>query len=376
MEIAINLDLRKSGKTEKGYPIVVYVSKNYKTRHWRTGHFAKPSEWNEKLATPKSKHPQYTTLMGYLHSLKLRISNILSDHKNNTLGLEEIKELLFKKNYSRFYYAAMDSFPQGYKGTKWSAVNSFNNFAHEVLFEEVTKDMVLKYRDHLLRKGNKPGGVDSYIRSLRAVWNDLSNEKNPFSGIKIHIPEKVNTVATETDLHILKSTDLGKPAPIGGYANFRNYWLLMFYLGGIDPEVLAKLRYDVHVINGRIIFNRDKGGSKTACSNLIPTEAMEILEQYNCAPYLVPIYKSSNYDVFRRNFSRRMKILSERLQLSTRLKPKSARYTFIDRAQQLLVDERVTAQIVGHKRKTTTSIYTNDFPLSVQDKYHKQIILF
>ncbi|MEE9361167.1 MAG: hypothetical protein V3U92_01055 [Cellulophaga sp.] len=60
--------------------------------------------------------------------------------------------------------------------------------------------------------------------------------------------------------------------------------------------------------------------------------------------------------------------------MSKILKPKTPRYTFINRAQELLVDERITAQIVGHKSKSTTSIYTNNFSLVAQDEAHLKIV--
>ena len=219
-------------------------------------------------------------------------------------------------------------------------------------------------------------GVDSYIRSLRALWNKHNKSENPFAGISIEIPDSVNPVATTEDIIKMKEVNLENNSEIGGYYNLRNYWLLMFYLGGIDTEVLTKLRYDQHVANNRINFNRNKGRSKTYCSNIITLEAEKLLSMYKerSYPFLVPIYKSSNYKTISGNYSRRLKELSIKPELSTKLKPKSARYTFIDRAQQLLVDERITAQIVGHKRRTTTSIYTNDFPIAVLDDFHKKII--
>lgn len=374
MELTIKLDLRKSGETDKGFPIVVYISKDYDNRKWRTGHYTKIAQWNERLAAPKPKHPEYYVLLDYLTDMKLRISGILSDQKKRNQSFKDIKDALFRKSYDRFYASAIAHFPQDYEGTDLSAVRAFNKLFPNLLFTEITHDTAKRFVMQLLQKGNKPGGVDSYVRSLKAVWNRLTNEPNPFKGISIEIPEQLKTVASEADLKKLVVADLGKKAAIGGYANYRNYWLLMFYLGGIDPEVLAKLRYDLHIVSNRAVFNRDKGRSKTLCSNIVPKEAWGILNEYDCAPYLVPIFKSANYDSFRRNFSRRMQLLSEKLKLSVRLKPKSARYTFADRAQNLLIDERICSQILGHKRRTTTSIYTNNFPQSVQDESHKKVI--
>tara|TARA_R110002074_G_scaffold86875_8_gene191880 strand:- start:3619 stop:4752 length:1134 start_codon:yes stop_codon:yes gene_type:complete len=375
MELAIKLDLRKSGETKKGFPIVVYASNNYKIKKWRTGHYSKVNEWNEKLSSPKSKHPDYYIILDYLNDIKASIGTLLSEQRNYVKSLDEIKEIIFNKRSDIFYDAAIASFPIGYKGTIWSAVRSFNSFERNIAFSEITNRTVMRYRDYLVSKGNKPSGIDSYIRSLRATWNKLSTQPNPFKGVTISIPDKINIVATSNDIKVLNISDLGGKKLIGGYANYRNYWLLMFYLGGIDPEALSKLRYDTNVVGNRIVFNRSKGRSNMLCNNLIPDVAWQILNQYDCKPYLVPIFRASDYNQFRRNFSRRMQKLSEIIGLSVKLKPKSARYTFIDRAQQLLVDERITAQIVGHKRKTVTSVYTNDFPQVVQDESHKKIIL-
>jgi integrase len=374
MELSIKLDLRKSGETENGFPIVVYASKDYKNRKWRTGHYAKTTLWNNKLAAPKSKHPNYYMLLDYLSDLKIRISKLLANHRTQSKSLDDIKQLLFKKSYDRFYNAAMENFPKDYRGTNWSAVRAFNNVFPNLLFVEITHEHGQRFAKHLLSKGNKPGGVDSYVRSLKAVWNRLTHEPNPFKGVRIEIPEQIKTVASSNDMKILKGANLRDMAAIGGYSNYRNYWLLMFYLGGIDPEVLTRLRYDQHVIDGRIIIHRNKGRSKILVNNLITDQAKEILKLYDCHPYLVPIYKSKSHKSFMRNFSRRMQLLSVRQNLTVKLKPKSPRYTFADRAQNLLIDERIASQIMGHKRKTTTSIYSNNFPLDIQDKAHKEII--
>ena len=236
----------------------------------------------------------------------------------------------------------------------------------------------MSFRDQLLKEGNRPSGVDSYIRSLKALWSKFSDKPNPFKGVTTHIPDTIKIVASVSDLDILRDAKLESSSNYGGYNNYRNYWLLMFYLGGIDPEVLSKLRYDRNVVNGRIVFNRNKGNSKTGCNNIIPKQAQEILEHYKDkgSPFLVPIHKANSYKTFSGNFSRRLRELSKKLGLGVELRPKSARYTFIDRAQQILIDERVTAQIVGHKRRTTTSIYTNNFPLKFQDESHLRIISF
>ncbi len=375
MEISIKLDGRNSGETPKGFPIVIEANSSYQQKRWRTGYHSKKTEWNEKLCQPRTKHPDFYVLSDKITFLKERIATTLKENNHRPLSMMEAKQIIFRTESLFFYDSTIASFPEDYNGTSRFAVESFNVFSPGLKFNEINKKIVLDYRDDLLKKKRKPSGVDSYLRSLRAIWNRLSNEKNPFSSISVEIPDKINTVATLDDMRKLRSAKLKrKPVGNGGYFNYRNYWLLMFYLGGIDPEALAKLRYDENVQGNHIHFNRDKGRSKAACRTIISKQAFEILKQYNCKPYLVPIYKSANYNTFRSNFTERMKKLSIILELSTQLRPKGARYTFIDRAQQLLIDERITAQIVGHKRRTTTSLYSNDFPQKVQDEAHLKIV--
>jgi integrase len=375
MKIYIKLDKRVAGETPLGFPIVIYCSQNYKNKVIRTGFYAKNKEWNDKLGSVKVLHPDFYLINDQIDFINCRIKLLIRKTITENFSINNVADFIYKKSYNTFYDAVID-LVNDKTSTKHSAIEAFNNFYPGVDFSQINKEMVNGFIAKMLKKGNKPGGVDSYIRSLRALFNVLSEEPNPFTKYKIDIPSKTNIVASENDIRTLKNANLEAIEAIGGANNYRNYWLLMFYLGGIDPEVLTKLRYDLHVVDGRIQFNRDKGQSKVACNNIIPEAAFEILKQYDCQPYLVPIYQSSNYKSFMGNFNRRFKELCVTLNLSAKLRPKTPRYTFINRAQQLLVDERVTAQIVGHKRKSTTSLYTNDFPLQVQDNAHLKIITF
>lgn len=375
MKISIKLDRRQSGITEKGYPVVVSVSGRRRNKVARTGFYSTEQQWNRSLETPRRSHPEYFVLSDYLDVIKGNIGDVFRESASRSLSVDKALQRIFRKNYNSFYEAAMDYLKEaGPNDTRIAALRSFDSFFPDLPFSDIYPETVEAYIRRLEKKGNRPGGIDSYIRSLRALWNKLSDMSNPFSGHKIEIPERIKAVASQEDLRLLEAAELSYKGEIGSSGAYRDYWLLMFYLGGIDPEVLSKLRYDTHVVAGRIKFNRNKGRSKVACSNVIPDRAWRILERYECHPFLVPIYQSASYENFLKNFNRRFKKVCRDIGLSVELRPKGARYTFIDRAQQLLIDERITAQIVGHKRRTTTSLYTNDFPLKVQDRAHMRII--
>ncbi|PCJ91549.1 MAG: hypothetical protein COA50_16520 [Flavobacteriaceae bacterium] len=374
MVISLKLDRRKNGLTTEGYPIIVYVSHQYKQMYIRLGYWSSDKNWNQSLAVPKKSHPKYYELLDYVDLIKERISEIIKENHRKAILVSDIKDMLFKKKSSIFYIEGMMLYDENYRGTDWSALRSFNKMFPNRVYDDIDTKTVQKYADNLLRRGNKARGVDSYVRSLRAVWNRLDKPDNPFRGIRIEIPEKINPIATTEELIRLRDLDLPYSDGYGSLGNFRDYFLLMFYLGGIDPEVIAKLRYDKHLIGNRIQFNRDKGKSKTFCNNIVPEQAWEILRKYHCKPYFVPIHQATQYKTLMGNFQKRFRLICARVGAEMHLIPKSGRYTFIDRAQQLLIDERIASQIVGHKRTTVTSLYSNDFPLEVQDKAHLSII--
>lgn len=361
MNITIKLDKSKRALNEQGHPVIVYITANYGEKKIRTEYRAKKNQWNERLSEPTKKHPDYINLHRYVNKLKSKANDIIFESTKQRLSIDEVVNLLFRKNSDTFFELAKQGLPKF--DTKMSALNSFNEFAPNIRMDELDMKTAKKYVQERLKK-NEPGGVDSYRRSLRALWNKISNEPNPFK-FPVKIPDKEQRVATTKDLKTLKR------AKLTGVAEFyRDCWMLMFYLGGIDLEVLARLKKE-NIVGDRVNFNRNKGNSDTFCSNIIIPEAQKIIDKY-MDDYFMPIHKYV-YKEFRSNFSRRFKPVCRKLKLTTELTPKNVRHTFIDRAQQLLVDERVTAQLVGHKIRTTTSIYTNEFPREVQDKAHIKI---
>ncbi len=363
MRISIKLDKSKRAENQDGHPVIIYITSNYGEKKIRTDYRSKTSHWSEKLSSPTKGHPDYFNLFRYVEELKSKIRKILFENTKSTLSIEEAVAMLFRKNFDTFFDKGMDGIDR--YSTKASAMKSFNKFAPSVKMHEITDKLAERYFKAELKKGRTARGVDSYKRSLKAVWNSISTEANPFN-VPIKIPEKVQRVATTEDLMILKNAKLN-----GIQEFYRDCWLLMFYLGGIDLEVLARLKEE-NIVGDRVNFNRSKGNSETFCSNIILPEALEIIEKYK-EEYFVPIHKYV-YREFRSNFSRRFKPVCKQMGLTTELSPKNVRHTFIDRAQNLLIDERIVGQIVGHKFRTTTSLYTNEFPRIVQDEAHAKII--
>ena len=363
-------------ETKDGFPIYLIVSSKKNRKKRCVGH-SKLKDWNTLTNKPQKSHYNYT-----------KISRLLFDvnHKINTedftnLNISEILNLILneKQKSNKFYIQGLELIKENSTGKlNKTILNSFNRFCIDIDTDQITPEIVEDYKIHLLEK-NSPNGVHTYLRKLSTIFKKVSKEKNPFQGIR---PKKKPTKSKALNLNdlkkliytrsLLKINDTKNNINTVNYPRF--YWLLMFYLGGIDFIDLANLRYDLHVIDGRIQFNRFKGQTEVFVNNKIFPEAKKILKLFDCKPYLIPAYKCKDYKSYIDRVNTNLHDRTKDLNLSKKPLTKSARYTFITRAQQLLIDERITVEIVGHTQQKIHSIYTDEFPLSVRDNAHKKII--
>lgn len=379
MKVSIKL-ITSEVPTSLGYPIYVFLSDGQKRFKRCVGHSAK-EDWNDIEKLPYKYHKAYHELLPTLLEFHAKMVKI----NYGSYTFEVAKEMLFTdlpKKSNLFYDAAL-LVTAGIASNKTASIyktviNSFNGFYPGIAVSEITPKMVNAYMDFLLLK-NRPNGVHAYLTKLQAVFSRITDTPNPFKGVR---PRKVKTPQKqllESDLIKLVNTRaIVSPNDFKNTSEtinrYRYYWLLMFYLGGIDFIDLANMRYDQHVVNGRIQFYRHKGGTNAFVNNIIPPQALDILKNFDCKPYLVPIYQSSDLDTFRNNMNKRFAEMVADLQLTQRPLSKSARYTFINRARQLMIDERITMEIVGHEQQTVHSIYTDNFPLHIRDAAHLKII--
>lgn len=364
-------------ETANGYPICVYLrDPKFKQKFEVIGHSEK-IYWNDQDKMITKLHPNYNLLITKMMEVH---NNVLTVNIGSP-SYDEAVSVLFGSKIemsNQFYEAALKILTGKSASINKTVLNSFNNFYPGVSVDGITPEMVKNYMDLMLVK-NKPNGVHTYLRKLDTLFGRVSKLPNPFNGIRPKKQKTQKKMLQDEDLRRIFSTRtlvdaLDYKNTATTINHYRYYYMLMFYLGGIDIIDLANLRYDKHVIGGRVQFYRHKGGTDAFVSNKILPEALEILRLFDCKPYLVPIYKYKDHHGFVSNMNKRFYDRVQDLQLSRKPLTKSARYTFINRAQQLLIDQRITMEIVGHVQQDTHSIYTDHFPLKVRDEAHKRII--
>lgn len=363
---------------DEGYPIVFYLTKDSKDKTIRTGYRSQKIHWDDVNALPRKKHPKYIDILNYLEKKKITVGKLIQESRFRPIGFIEAEQRL--KGYDTDIFYDMGLTVQGSRTYK-IALNSFNKYYPNYTFSAITPQVVKDYMNTILSipvngEQRSPNGVISYLNTLTAIWNKLGKPDNPFSGIRPKSRKTGNKALTVEDLRAIRDNDYEnhRNSRAGGIKNYLNYFMLCFYLGGMDLGDLVKMRHDKNVVNGRLEFRRSKGGTDVFVSNKIFPEAWEILERYDCSPYLIPLAKDTVYKNFIPNLSRVLPSVRDRLGLSKTPYSKAARYSFITQGQNLLVDERIMIQLVGHSESSTHSVYKDAFPYHVIDKAHEEVI--
>lgn len=346
-----------------GYPLKIRFTegKTKKVRYLRTGYYL--FRWN---GYPDPNHAQYEDLMYDFLDWNQKILKILPQANREQWSLDKtIKR--FKTQSEQFNFLDFIETVNVKDRTKeayYTAINSFPDF-----HSNINQTDVYKWLNDMTISNNSKS---VYVRSLKALFNKAVKQgyidKNPFIGITVPLTKTRSTALTTEDLIKIRDADF-----TGESQRYRDYYMLMFYLGGVLPIDIANLRQDKHIRNGRVEFTRFKGGTNELISNKIFPEAQNIIDKYNAYPYFTPIHKI-NYKTFIRNFQRRFADKCEYLNLTKRALPKSARSSFANRAKNLLIDRRICEDIMGHSRNDTHSIYEGDFTDEVRDEAHEKII--
>lgn len=396
MSIEIKLDTRS--ETKNGYSIFIYINFKGKRKNIATGHYTFLKDWNEDSKEPKKAHPNFKKLANYIFELKYKINQI--GNINKFSSIDKIISLLFSENSNDFMVFWNDLNKEleinNQKKLKHykEVYNVVLNYKSEIPFDELNYSLIVQFRDYKLRNGCTNNGVHSYLRTFRAVYNEAIRReiftpksiKSPFLGAmpklsatkdKFFTIEEMEIIVTNIpeDYNLIikgfNNTELTKHKKY----NYHKYFMLCFLLGGIDFVDLANLRYDLHVKNNRVKFERFKSGTREVVDNLICHRAWEILKSFGeeNKPYLINAHKK-DYESLRRNYQRRFGKWLKSIGVDSFFGAKTPRYTFINIGKQLMLNRDVIMELTAHSRGDVHSIYEGRFPNHVKDEVQLKII--
>jgi hypothetical protein len=395
--MAVEIKLDKQRETKKGFSIIIHINLNGKRKNIASKYYTFLKDWNEDKIEPKKTHPQYLELLSYLVELKYKINQIGNIKKY--FSVNKIVSDLFTNNSDDFMSFWKDLIndhkKNGLKKAKnyEEVYNIVSKYQQVIPFEELNYSFLIKFRDFKLSNGCTANGIHSYLRTFRTIYNESIRREmftpnqftSPFKGVLptlIATKDKFFTISemkiissniTEDNNVLIKGFNTSEITKNRRY-HYHNYFMLCFLLGGIDFIDLANLRYDLHVKNGRIKFERFKGGTTERIDNLIPSKALEILALYKNESLFLINVDLKNYESLRNNYQRRFGKWLKSIGIDSYFGTKTPRYTFIDIGKQLLLNRDVIMELTGHKRGDVHSVYEGKFPYNIKDHVHQQII--
>lgn len=178
-------------------------------------------------------------------------------------------------------------------------INVFRNYiGRDKLYTfEMTRKMMQGYVDFLCNSGKSPTTINNYLSCVKLVFNRIKDEHNDYDlGIinvkndpfrKLQLPQLSSNsgyraLSVEDMRKILAFHYTGHKRKENTYSKGLDYFLLSFYLLGINPVDMFNLRKD-QMQNGRIVYSRRKtqrriGGSEISVP--VCKEAAEIINRH------------------------------------------------------------------------------------------------
>lgn len=289
----------RSGKDE--FPVKLRIAHKKEKAYVSTGIKVALHEWDGKAVIGNKKAKAYnavlTALFGQAEALLANLKVSGQENKFTAFQLKEmlenggtLKEEEKSNNFYEYYIICME------KKTKEKTRSSYNQALINLLkFDENLKDRsfedmdfkyIQKLDDWFEERGVTINSRAVYYRNIRTVFNDAIEdeltENYPFKKFKIKkTPTKKRNLSLE-ELRLLKNY----PCTYGYHAKYRDMYMLMFYMRGINAVDIFKLTKD-NIRHGRIDYIRSKTGKFYSVK--IEPEMQEIFDRYKGKDYLLDV---------------------------------------------------------------------------------------
>lgn len=375
MKVEIKLNTSKAKK--QGFPIIISIYNNKNDRKYPfTGYYSSLEDWDFEKQEPKSSHYLYYGIMDYLFE-KRKLINKLSNSRR-LMSAENIENYLLGKSESLYSFWATRIEEMRSSGQKGNAefydniLKIFQQFKKDILFEDLNYNLLTQFKIYK-SKTCVNNTINNYLRGIRAIYNEAvkrgvfvpESHVSPFYGIMPKLEPTKDKYFSAEEMRLIYHSEKKH--------RFYKLFMLCFYLGGLDFIDAASIKKS-HVQNGRIKFNRFKGGTSEQINNFIFPEAREILDEFDDgSEFLTPIHNFS-YKTYRKSYIEDYRKWLVKIGVTSYYTSKTPRYSFINIGKQLLLNRDVIMELTGHARGDVHSVYEGGFPNHVKDEVHRQII--
>lgn len=239
--------------------------------------------------------------------------------------------------------------------------------------------------------------INTYFEKFSHIYNEAKKhehlfikDKNPFLLIDTKpISERSSKDYSLGELQNYFNSDLifqESKYPVRPSAELaREIHKFQFLIGGHDLIDIASLKWS-SIINNRLVFKRAKNvrhkfGGKTI-DNMLHPLALEIVEKIGTKDndrifsfLRDPSESYERYKAQRQYYDKVYKTIEEHFKFSSnKLRSKTMRYTFRTIAGNLMINEMMLKNIMGHSDNSISMGYQGATPYEIQDAEHLKVI--
>lgn len=270
-------------------------------------------QWDEAGQKIKN-HPESFVLNTYIQEIKVKIDAVIialmRDCNINELTAAQIKSKCMeeldpdrkkaKEDKTTFLYRFKkyaERMKSGSRKTFDHTLNRLFAFKDEATisklkFEDITVDWLLEFDNFMAKTAPSKNSRNIHFRNIRTVFNEAIEDGitsfYPFRRFKIK-----NEVTAKRDLSVEELRRLIYFDCEECAVKYRDYFLLMFYLMGINNIDLCHLK---EITKGRLEFHRTK--TRHFFSMKIEPEAMALIKKYKGENWLLDILDHWSSDEF------------------------------------------------------------------------------
>jgi len=385
--------LRKTQLKNGKYPIALRVTKDRKSKFFKTPFESTINEWDSKKGRFNKRFTNYLKANRLLGKIEDRALQVISDLEFSadfyTLQDFENRFRLESNPIARKVFPYWDEIIEemisagqiGNARVNQETKNSLLMFSKktDLLFTNISVEFLDKYEVFLRSRGGTDGGIGVKMRALRAIFNrailrGLATEKEyPFKIYKISklkgkgIKKALNIEA----IHKIQNLDLEAYPTL---VNSRNYFIFSFYTRGMNFADMMQLKWS-DISADRIYYQRSKTKGNFIIKILPPVE--KILNYYKSNPYYIfPILLKKNMTpkqidnrkkkVLKR-YNKDLRELGKMANVYESITSYVARHSFANCLKQKGVATDIISESMGHQDIATTKAYLKELDVSVID---------
>lgn len=344
-----------------------------------------PSQWEDNKIV---KHPDKQVLNTYINRIKSQVDSLIVRWTNdgiiNTMSASEIKDRCMeeldpdrkkaKEDKTTFLYRFnkyAERMKPGSRRTFDHTLNRLTAFIGEAAlkklkFEDMTVDWLTSFDIFMAKTAPSKNSRNIHFRNIRTVFNDAIEDNittfYPFRRFKIKGEVTAKRDLSVEELRRLVYFDCEECA-----VKYRDYFMLMFYLMGINNIDLCHLK---EITKGRLEFHRTK--THHFFSMKIEPEAMALFEKYKGENWLLDILDHwSSDEFFRKKMNKHLQKIGKVTRnglggkktyspLFPKLTTYYARHTWASIASSLDIPIETISAGLGHEYgNRITAIYIN-----------------